>query len=100
MTMTDTTTPQFDKWIARLRIPAWGIVAATLLAPLVAMQFSSEVAWTTSDFVFAGGLLIGAGLLIELVMWKVRNTAMRIGLTLAVFAAVLLIWVDGAVGIF
>lgn len=86
--------------LGRLRIVAWGAVAAVLLAPLVAMQFSREVAWTMSDFLFAGVLLIGGGALIELAVWKVRNPALRIGLVLLVAATALVIAADGAVGIF
>lgn len=82
------------------RVAAWGLVAAVLIAPLVAMQFTTEVNWTTSDFVLAGALLIGAGLLIELVLWKARSQAVRIGAVLAIAAVVLLIWAQGAVGIF
>jgi hypothetical protein len=83
-----------------LRILAWGLVAVVLITPLVAMQFTTEVNWTTRDFVFAGALLIGAGLLIELVLWKARTQALRIGAALAIVAAVLVIWAQGAVGIF
>jgi anti-sigma-K factor RskA len=82
------------------RIAGWGAVAAILLAPAVAMQFSSEVAWTASDFLFAGVLLTGAGALIELAVWKAKSMTLRIALILAVLAAVALIWADGAVGIF
>jgi ABC-type cobalamin transport system permease subunit len=82
------------------RVAAWGAVAALLIAPLVAMQFTTEVNWTTSDFAIAGALLIGAGLLIELVVWKARSRALRIGACVAVVAAVLVIWAQGAVGIF
>lgn len=82
------------------RIAAWSLVALMLVAPLVAMQFTTEVNWTTSDFVLAGALLIGAGLLIELVLWKARGNAVRIGAALAIVAAVLVIWAQGAVGIF
>ena len=82
------------------RIAAWGAVAALLIAPMVAMQFTTEVNWTTSDFAFAGALLIGAGLLIELVVWKARSPALRIGAGLAIVAAVLVMWAQGAVGIF
>jgi len=40
------------------RLIVWAVVVALiLLIPLVAMQFTSEVNWTLSDFVFAGVLL-------------------------------------------
>lgn len=82
------------------RIAGWGAVAAILLAPAVAMQFTNEVAWTASDFLFAGLLLVGAGALVELAVWKARSTPVRIALVLGVLAAVALVWIEGAVGIF
>lgn len=82
-----------------LRILGWGAIVLILLAPAAAMQFTDEVNWTTSDFVFAGVLLIGAGALIELVAWRVRRPAVRIGVALFVVAVVALIWIEGAVGL-
>jgi hypothetical protein len=48
--------------------PAIRVALATaciLLVPLVAMQFTDEVDWGVFDFVFAGALLGGAGLLLH-----------------------------------
>ena len=75
-------------------------VGLILLIPLFAMQFTDEVVWTLSDFVIAGVLLLGTGLLCELVMRKVKsglNRVVVIGVILAVF---FLIWAELAVGIF
>lgn len=83
-----------------LRILGWSAVALFILAPAVAMQFTDEVNWTTSDFVFAGILLIGGGAVIEGVAWKVKNPVVRIGFALFIVAVVALIWIEGAVGIF
>ncbi|WP_295704750.1 hypothetical protein [uncultured Brevundimonas sp.] len=83
-----------------IRTAGWSGVALVLLAPLIAMRFTDEVNWTAFDFAFAAVLLIGAGLLLELILWKARGAALRAGLALAVIAAVLLIWADGAVGVF
>ncbi|WP_395944011.1 hypothetical protein [Brevundimonas sp.] len=83
-----------------LRPAGWGLVALALLTPLVAMQFTREVAWTASDFLFAAGLLVGAGLLIELAVLKVRNRTGAAIIAGVVVLAVLLIWAQGAVGIF
>jgi non-ribosomal peptide synthetase component E (peptide arylation enzyme) len=82
-----------------LRMLGWSAVALILLAPAVAMRFTDEVNWTTSDFVFAGVLLIGGAAVIELVAWRVRNPLIRIGSALLVVAVVALIWIEGAVGI-
>ena len=55
----------------------WSIIAALLLAPLIAMQFTREVAWTGFDFVAAGALLIGGGLAYEIMVRQVRSPARR-----------------------
>ncbi|MEX1995610.1 MAG: hypothetical protein WD887_02430 [Candidatus Saccharimonadales bacterium] len=73
--------------------------AFILLIPLVAMQFSEEVDWGVGDFIIIGTLLIGAGLIFELMKTRV-NAKYRPILALIVFAAVLLIWVELAVGVF
>lgn len=83
-----------------LRVLGWGAVALVMLAPAVAMQFTDEVDWTASDFVFAGVLLIGGGAVIEIVAGRVRNPVIRIAFSLFVVAIVALIWIEGAVGIF
>ncbi|MDO9589100.1 MAG: hypothetical protein Q8R45_09355 [Brevundimonas sp.] len=94
------TNEDLDRLWQVLRILGWGAVALILLAPAVAMRFTDEVNWTTSDFVFAGVLLIGGAAVIELFAWRVRKPAIRIGLALLVVAFVALIWIEGAVGIF
>ena len=73
--------------------------AFILLVPLVAMQFTDEVAWDLADFVVAGILLFGAGLAYELIATKAGNNAYRTAVGLAVVAALLLVWVNLAVGI-
>ena len=71
-----------------------------LLIPLIAMQFSDEVNWTLSDFVVAGVLLLGTGLMCDLVIRKVQNINYRIAICVALLMALLLIWAELAVGIF
>lgn len=75
-------------------------VAILLLIPLIAMQFSAEVNWTPFDFVVAGFLLIGAGLIFDLVIRKIKNIKYRIATSLILLIALLLIWAELAVGIF
>lgn len=75
-------------------------VAFLLLLPFVAMQFSTEVNWSAGDFVVAGVLLLGTGLLCELVLRKVKTTRNRIILVGVVLLAFLLLWIELAVGIF
>ena len=50
------------------------VVAIILLIPLIAMQFTNEVDWTPIDFVVAGVLLLGTGLIFDLVIRKIKNT--------------------------
>lgn len=82
-----------------VRAAAWGAVGLILLTPLAAMQFTSAVDWGLEDFLFAGVLLIGAGLLLELVLWKVRTPRARLVLAGLIGLAVLTIWAEAAVGI-
>jgi hypothetical protein len=69
-----------------------------LAIPLLAMHFTSEVVWTLSDFIIAGGLLFGAGLAYVLVARMGSNGNYRLGAGLAVAAGLLLIWGNLAVG--
>ncbi|APS40468.1 hypothetical protein [Salegentibacter sp. T436] len=76
------------------------IVGALLLIPFIAMQFSSEVVWTVSDFIIMGILLLVTGLGIDLVLRKVSSSKNRLiigGIILAVF---FMIWAELAVGVF
>src|SRR5688572_6707106 len=53
------------------------VTASILMVPLVGMQFSDEVLWTLSDFVFAGTLIFGTGLLYQLATRMTGNAAYR-----------------------
>lgn len=75
-------------------------VALLLLIPFIAMQFTDEVNWTLFDFIVAGLLLLGTGLMCELVMRKVANINVRIAICVALLAMLLLVWAELAVGIF
>ena len=50
------------------RIARWSLAALILLLPLLAMQFTTEVAWDFADFMIFGALLAGAGGAYELAM--------------------------------
>ena len=80
------------------RAAGWSIAALLLLAPLAAMRFTDEVSWTGSDFIFAAILIGGVGLAFELAVRTTRNLAYRGGVGVALAAAFLTIWVNGAVG--
>lgn len=75
-------------------------VVFILLIPFTAMQFIDEVDWKLFDFVLMGFLLLGTGLLCELVIRKVRNMDYRIGIIALILVALFLIWAELAVGIF
>lgn len=70
-----------------------------LLIPLVAMQFTREVNWTFSDFVFAGVLLFGTGLTYLLIARKWNSTAYKLGVGVGVAAGLMLVWANAAVGL-
>jgi hypothetical protein len=80
------------------RAVAWSSAALLLLLPLAAMRFSDEVDWSASDFIFAGLLIGGVGLVLELTVRTTRNHAYRAGAGFALAAAFVIIWVNGAVG--
>ncbi len=73
--------------------------AVILLLPLVAMQFTDGVVWDLADFAVAGVLLFGAGITYELIARKAGHIAHRAAVGVAVAAALLLVWVNLAVGI-
>lgn len=74
--------------------------ATLLIIPLIAMQFTDEVNWILSDFVVAGALLLGTGLICEFVIRKVNKIKYRIIICVALLAILFLIWAELAVGIF
>jgi hypothetical protein len=77
------------------RLSVWAaVVALILMVPLLARW-----PWTLGDFVFAGVLLFSTGLAYELVVRKGDNLAYRVAVGLALAAALLLVWINGAVGI-
>jgi len=81
-------------------IPWIALLTALILAvPLVAMQFTAEVNWTAGDFIVAGGLLFVTGLAYALTVHNRRDRIYRLGVGLALFAALLLTWVNLAVGV-
>ncbi len=76
------------------------IIVILLLIPLIAMQFTEEVNWTLIDFVVAGILLLGTGIVFDLVIRKIKNIKYRVAISIAVLIMLFLIWAELAVGIF
>jgi hypothetical protein len=82
--------------------PAVRIALATaliLLVPLVAMQLTDEVDWGVADFVLAGVLLGGTGLLLEQAARKPRNVTYLVAATAIGLAAMVLGEADDAPGL-
>ena len=93
--MTMSAEGSWDKW----RISRWSVAAILLLTPLVAMQFTPEVNWTVGDFLFAGLMIGGAGILYELAVKLSGSFAYRVGAAVALGTCFLLVWINLAVGI-
>ena len=74
------------------------VTALLLLIPLAAKLLSNEMAWDLFDFVAAGILLFGAGLLYVLISRMGNNTSYRLGMGVAVAAGLMLVWGNLAVG--
>lgn len=75
-------------------------VVFLLLIPFIAMQFTNEVNWGLFDFIIMGGLLLGTGLMCELVWRKFKNIEHRLAICGAILVVLFLIWAELAVGIF
>jgi hypothetical protein len=75
-------------------------VAILLLIPFLAMRFTDEFNWTPIDFITAGVLLLGTGLLCELVLRTVKKFEYRLALCVALLLGLALIWIELAVGLF
>lgn len=82
------------------RLAMWGAIALLLLLPLVAMQFTREVAWSAADFAAAAVLLVGGGTIFEVAARYVADAKLRVVIGALVVVAVALVWLEGAVGIF
>lgn len=60
---------------------------------------ADEVVWDVADFPILGVFLIGPGVIYELAARYTGNRAYKFALGLALGAALLLFWINGAVGI-
>lgn len=83
----------------RWRVARWGGATVLLLSPLVAMQFRTGVDWDETDFIVLGAMLAAACSAYELAARMARNAAYRAAVGVAAVAALLLIWINLAVGI-
>jgi hypothetical protein len=63
------------------------------------MQFTDEVNWDEADFIIAAAMLFGACGMYELAARMTDSTVYRAAAAIAVVAALILIWINLAVGI-
>ncbi len=63
------------------------------------MQFTKDVAWDLYDFIVAGVLLGGIGLLYELTTLTVSSRKHRRAIGIALVVVLLIIWIELAVDI-
>ena len=78
-----------------------GAVTVLILSvPLIAMQFTEEVDWDSTDFIIMGALLFGIGSLFIVAARKTCNKMHRLAIGTAFFLVLLYIWAELAVGIF
>ena len=82
------------------RLPAVAAALALLAIPAVAMLFTEEVDWRTSDFVIMGALLTITALAGELAWRKAGTRARRLLYLGAVLLVAFLIYAELAVGVF
>jgi len=76
------------------------IIGLLLLIPLIAMQLTNEVNWSFFDFIIMGALLTIFGLLIGIILQKVKNSKNRLILIVTIIMMFFLIWAELAVGLF
>jgi len=69
-----------------------------LLIPWLAMQFTDEVNWTLFDFMVAGVLLFGTGILCEIALRKISSIKSRIIACVIILFFFFLVWLELAVG--
>lgn len=70
-----------------------------MIAPLIAMQFTHEVAWDAADFAVLGIMVLGSAGAYSLAL-KIRpERSYLAGMGLALLATFALIWINLAVGI-
>jgi hypothetical protein len=81
------------------RVAMWGGAALLLLAPWVAMRFTTEVAWDGADFVIFGLMLAAACIAGEVAARTMRTRTGRMLAGGGIVLAFVLVWAELAVGI-
>ena len=71
-----------------------------LLIPLLGNVFSDEVNWSLFDFLVMGTILLTMGILINLIIDKLKKRGFKVLLIIVTILVFALIYVELAVGIF
>ncbi len=87
-------------FLLNMMIKILPIVGLLLLIPLIAMQLTDEVNWSFFDFIIMGALLTITGILIGVILQKVKNSKSRLILIITIVMMFFLIWAELAVGLF
>ena len=87
-------------FLSNMMIKILPIVGLLLLIPLIAMQLTDEVNWSFFDFIIMGALLTITGILIGVILQKVKNSKSRLILIITIVMMFFLIWAELAVGLF
>lgn len=82
------------------RLIGWGTLAVLMSVPLIAMQFTREVAWDPGDFLVMAILLTAVGFGVEAAIRLLSTTRSRALACAVVALAFLLVWAELAVGLF
>ncbi len=75
------------------------VTGVILFIPFIVMQFSNEVDWSLFDFIFADVFIFGIGSIYKLLTRKKENIIYRIATGLFLISILMIIWINGAVGI-
>lgn len=86
--------------ITQKRIWLYGIPAILLSLPFFAMQFTTEVQWTSSDFVIGGILLFGTAFIIDVLLRVLKSKKQRLIAVVTVVLTLMIVWAELAVGLF
>mgnify|MGYP003342593598 CR=1 FL=1 len=77
-----------------------GVTLCLLAIPAIGMLFSDDVSWGPEDFLVAGGLIFGLGVLIAFARQRISKKRRRIVVIAFGILVFLLLWGELAVGIF
>lgn len=75
------------------------VAAIMLLIPYIVMKFTGEAKWSEFDFIVAGVLLFGTGLVCEVVLRLVTNFRYRLMICAGILVGLFLVWAELAVGL-